>query len=102
MYWRVTPEERKREEVGLGRGRGQTDADRTISPSPQEGAPEQRLPLTESWTGKTRAFVALPCSVLSQGLPCEEHDLDSKAGAVGQTHSLQLSSTLFLEPQMRI
>lgn len=54
------------------------------------------------WEEMARVFEALPCSVLGQGLPYEEHDLGSKAEAVGQIQSLQLSSKLFLEAGRRI
>lgn len=100
VYWRVTPEEGK----GGGSRIGQSelpdfDDDLTVSLPIQEGTPEQRSPLTESHTGETRAFVALPCSVLGKGLPYQGHDLGLKADVliVSQTHSLQLSSKPFLE-----
>ena len=44
-----------------------------------------------------RVFEALACSVLGQGLPYEEHDLGSKAEAVGQIQSLQLTASFFLK-----
>lgn len=54
------------------------------------------------WKEMARILGTLPCAVLGQGLPYEEHDLGSQAEAVGQTHSSQVSSKPFLEACRRI